>query len=52
VIATVGATNTGTVDSLQEIAAFCQANDLWLHIDGAYGGVVHSDAVYVCLLAD
>ncbi len=37
VIATAGATNTGTVDSLQDIAAFCRKNNLWLHIDGAFG---------------
>lgn len=37
VVASVGTTNTGSVDPLPEIAAFCRACDMWLHIDGAFG---------------
>ncbi|MHB1833657.1 MAG: pyridoxal phosphate-dependent decarboxylase family protein [Solirubrobacteraceae bacterium] len=37
VIATAGTTNTGAVDELEAIAALCKAEELWLHIDGAYG---------------
>ncbi len=37
VVANVGTTNTGAVDRLAELAAFCRAEDLWLHADGAYG---------------
>ena len=37
VIANAGAINTGAIDPLREIAAFCRAQDLWMHIDGAYG---------------
>jgi glutamate/tyrosine decarboxylase-like PLP-dependent enzyme len=37
VVANAGATNTGTVDSLGTLADFCAAENLWLHVDAAYG---------------
>ena len=37
ILATAGTTNTGTVDSLNKIAKICKKEDLWFHIDGAYG---------------
>ena len=37
VIATAGTTNTGVVDDLIAIAKTCRKNDLWLHVDGAFG---------------
>jgi glutamate/tyrosine decarboxylase-like PLP-dependent enzyme len=38
IIASAGTTNTGSVDPLNEISKICKAENLWFHIDGAYGG--------------
>jgi aromatic-L-amino-acid decarboxylase len=37
VVSTAGTTNTGAVDPLDAIADLCAREDLWHHIDGAYG---------------
>jgi len=37
-VGTAGSTDSGTIDDLQRLADLCRAENLWFHVDGAYGG--------------
>jgi glutamate/tyrosine decarboxylase-like PLP-dependent enzyme len=37
VCGTAGSVGTGAVDPLEELAKICKSNDMWFHVDGAYG---------------
>lgn len=37
VVGAAGTTNTGGIDDLDALADLCQQEDMWLHVDGAFG---------------
>ncbi|HEX8832191.1 MAG TPA: pyridoxal-dependent decarboxylase [Longimicrobium sp.] len=39
VLGTAGTVNTGATDDLRALAAFCREQDLWFHVDGAFGAL-------------
>jgi aromatic-L-amino-acid decarboxylase len=40
IIGIAGATSTGVIDPLEELAAIAVENDCWYHVDAAYGGTL------------
>jgi aromatic-L-amino-acid decarboxylase len=44
IAAVAGSTNTGSVDLVGELADVANAEDLWLHVDAAYGGAARLSA--------
>ncbi|HUP00750.1 MAG TPA: pyridoxal-dependent decarboxylase [Gemmatimonadota bacterium] len=51
VVASSCATAAGTFDPLEEIADFCAARGLWLHVDGAHGAAAALSDQYRHLVA-
>jgi glutamate/tyrosine decarboxylase-like PLP-dependent enzyme len=40
VVGNAGTVNTGAVDDLERLADLCEREDLWLHVDGAFGALL------------
>ena len=50
-IANAGTVNTGAVDDLPALAKICRHEDLWFHVDGAFGALLKLSPRYEHLVA-
>src|SRR5512143_1275525 len=50
-VATVGTTSTSSIDPVPAIAEICRREEMWLHVDGAYGGMLAIVPEYRSVLA-
>ncbi|HEX3436216.1 MAG TPA: aminotransferase class V-fold PLP-dependent enzyme [Pseudacidobacterium sp.] len=50
-IATAGTVNTGAVDDFSQLARLCKEEDIWLHIDGAFGALLKFSPQYKHLVS-
>jgi aromatic-L-amino-acid decarboxylase len=39
IVGNAGTVNSGAIDDLSALAEFCRAEDLWFHVDGAFGAI-------------
>lgn len=46
IVGTVGTTNTGSIDPLDCLADIAEDYNMWLHVDGAYGGSILISDMY------
>lgn len=51
VIANAGTVNFGAIDGLEAVRAFCTEQDLWMHVDGAFGALLKLAPGYSELVA-
>ena len=51
VVPTVGTTSTTSIDPVPEIAEVCAQEQLWMHVDAAYGGVAAMLPTHAHILA-
>ncbi len=46
VVGNAGTVNTGAIDDLPGLAAICREEDLWFHVDGAFGALLRLSPRY------
>jgi aromatic-L-amino-acid/L-tryptophan decarboxylase len=51
VIANAGTVNTAAIDDLNEIASLCKQENLWFHVDGAFGALARLSTEFRPLVA-
>lgn len=46
VVGNLGTVNTGSIDNLPALAELCRREDLWFHVDGAFGALLALSSQY------